>query len=52
MVGYLLFVYSAAAIGLYACNKLEREFRYTFLHKRILKENKVGIGLSSTLFKY
>lgn len=41
MVGYLLFVYGAALIGSYACNKREREFRYTFLHKRILKDNKV-----------
>lgn len=42
MVGYLLFVYGAALIGSYACNKREREFRYTYLHRRILEDNKVG----------
>ncbi|CAM9853382.1 unnamed protein product, partial [Scytosiphon promiscuus] len=41
VVGYLLFVYGAALIGSYACNKREREFRYTYLHRRILEDNKV-----------
>lgn len=41
VVGYLLFVYGAALVGSYACHKREREFRYAYLHKRILKDNKV-----------
>lgn len=41
VVGYLLFVYGAALIGSYACSKREREFRYTYLHRRILEDNKV-----------
>lgn len=41
IVGYLLFVYGAALIGSYACNKREREFRYTYLHRRIMEDNKV-----------
>lgn len=45
MVGYLLFVYGAALIGSYACNKREREFRYTYLHRRIIEDNKVCNGL-------
>ena len=45
MVGYLLFVYGAALIGSYACNKREREFRYTYLHRRILEDNKVRLNV-------
>lgn len=41
VVGYLLFVYGAALVGTYACHRREREFRYSYLHKRILKDNKV-----------
>ncbi|CAM9468515.1 unnamed protein product, partial [Sphacelaria rigidula] len=40
VVGYLLFVYGAALVGTYACHRREREFRYSYLHKRILKDNK------------
>lgn len=49
MVGYLLFVYGAALVGSYACSKREREFRYAFLHKRILKDNKVSNVVASRI---
>ncbi|KAG5185976.1 adenylate and guanylate cyclase catalytic domain-containing protein [Tribonema minus] len=38
--GCLLFVFTTAVVGGWACYKRDQEFRYDYLHQLILKENK------------